>query len=1195
MTQSTSPTENETLTDSTSSVDNVLRSSGASDRPIHFEFDPVLLLQTPHRCVSPTAWVGHIPFAFWLVRAARPRILVELGTHSGNSYCAFCQAVVESNLATACYAIDTWQGDEQAGHYDQQVLRELAEYHDRRYGAFSTLIQSTFDGALGSFSDNTIDILHIDGCHTYDAVKHDFEAWLPKLARSGVVLFHDTNVRQGSFGVWRLWDELRDRYPSFSFSHSHGLGVLAVGSEIPLGVAPLFKARGKQIDDIQNLFGLIGTRLRESTEARLLVEQSAHEIATARSEAASAIQGAAELKQRFQETTAVMQSLESIREVISSLAAREDNLYGQLATGSQIEALEAHVAGLQTEVAAACKQLIELPNEIAASDVIGHEQTRQITETREAVLSVRSSLDTLVTQLAEARSYTQAQAEEIRDAILAQQSEQHTWTAALAELPKVVNSARGAQVEDVATLLNAISAVRSEAAASYERLVADLQQSLQQARAEIDVLRERTKGLVLDTTIAWTRYSDLLGFVNRLASAGGCPDVTALSELIQEGRLEARSARVAVLKKQAASVRVESRSPPLTAEMPTVSPRAVTKRFLHLSLGSRFSAQPSITVVCAAEAAGIQFDDFLESLRSAAFEGGFEVFAQFPEDQNVPGAAVVDIAGGDLVAQVDQIVQNYAQGQFVVLASVTGKLNRQWITELRRVFDQNALAVAACGLVLSEPHRVGWSGAIRTGECDWHLANRDQTDTDYRVLSVDLLDGIVPGFVALAPDIFRELGGLSGGRSSLEAALLDFSVRVAEAGFEIYRAPGVQLTLSAAAYGASGALVQRFASAAASASPSMYRRRPRVLVVDALTPTPDKDAGSVDAFWGMRIFKSLGYEVTFLPMYNIEYAGHYTDTLRTLGINCPIAPQITTPLAFIETNGHEFDLVVIHRVTVAYLLIEHCRRCAPQARLVFHTQDLHFLREERHAAVLKTPEAYAQAQGTRKEELRCIGAADVTIVVSRFEYDLATELVPEANIRLVPIMHPAPGRLAPRRGRDGIIFVGGFGHAPNVDAVTFLLDEVWDRVRSQLPDLTLRIIGSNAPESVLARHDPSRGVEILGFVPDLAPYYMQAIANVAPVRFGAGIKGKVLAALGVGLPTVATSIAAEGMGLNHGSDVLLADDGPDIASAIVRLCQDEELWYQISDQGLLTCHAQFSVDAQVPRWRRILRSLSLPS
>jgi len=191
-----------------------------------------VIFEKPHHIAPPLAWVEHIPFSFFLVEVFMPGLFVELGTHSGNSYNAFCQAVKTLNLATRCFAIDTWKGDAHAGFYDEKVFAGLKEYQDKNYQDFSTLLRMTFDEGIEHFENRSIDLLHIDGHHTYEAVKHDFETWLPKLSDRAVVLFHDTNEKKEDFGVWKLWEELSQKYNSFNFLYGHGLGVLAVGKNI---------------------------------------------------------------------------------------------------------------------------------------------------------------------------------------------------------------------------------------------------------------------------------------------------------------------------------------------------------------------------------------------------------------------------------------------------------------------------------------------------------------------------------------------------------------------------------------------------------------------------------------------------------------------------------------------------------------------------------------------------------------------------------------------------------------------------------------------------------------------------------------------------------------------------------------------------------------------------------------------------
>ncbi len=209
-----------------------------------------------------------MPFAAWLIHTVNPKIFVELGTHSGNSYFSFCQSVKENNLATKCYAVDTWRGDKHAGLYGNEIFDRVDQHNKTHYAQFSRLLRMEFDEALSYFSDGSIELLHIDGLHTYEAVKHDFEAWLPKLAPNAIVLLHDTNVRENEFGVWKLWEALQERYPNhMEFLHSHGLGILQLNeaSTSEQKFAWLNPASFEQ-RQIQNYFSALGAKQLERYE-----------------------------------------------------------------------------------------------------------------------------------------------------------------------------------------------------------------------------------------------------------------------------------------------------------------------------------------------------------------------------------------------------------------------------------------------------------------------------------------------------------------------------------------------------------------------------------------------------------------------------------------------------------------------------------------------------------------------------------------------------------------------------------------------------------------------------------------------------------------------------------------------------------------------------------------------------------------
>lgn len=270
---------------------------------------------------EPSAWLGHVPFALWLVEVLKPGMLVELGTHHGHSYFSFCQAVTLNQLDTKCFGVDSWLGDEHAGEYGEVVFAAVDRLNEKHYSAFSRLLRMTFSEAERYFSDGSIDLLHIDGLHTYDAVREDFETWLPKLSERAVVLLHDTHVRERDFGVWRLWEELSARYPSFGFSHCHGLGVLLVGPRQPKELTEL----AAQWDEprirlfVSSLYARLGRSYE--VESRLREERKRSQALAERLQASEA--ALSELREEFEEAASDHQSALQYLEAEASSAARE--------------------------------------------------------------------------------------------------------------------------------------------------------------------------------------------------------------------------------------------------------------------------------------------------------------------------------------------------------------------------------------------------------------------------------------------------------------------------------------------------------------------------------------------------------------------------------------------------------------------------------------------------------------------------------------------------------------------------------------------------------------------------------------------------------------------------------------------------------------------------------------------------------
>jgi len=228
-----------------------------------------------------TAWAEHAPFASWLIDAARPRTVLELGTHNGFSFFAMAEAARRLGLPTVLTAVDSWLGDDQAGFYSEEVFGEVSAIAERDYPATTRLIRAYFADAADQIDDGSIDVLHIDGRHGYDDVLADYTAYRGKLSERGVVIFHDTHEFQPSFGVHRLWKEVAATAPSFEFHHGHGLGVLAVGSEVPTAVLDFLAEADRDPESVRDTYHRLGIEVAmraEVPELRRIVSQLQAEL-----------------------------------------------------------------------------------------------------------------------------------------------------------------------------------------------------------------------------------------------------------------------------------------------------------------------------------------------------------------------------------------------------------------------------------------------------------------------------------------------------------------------------------------------------------------------------------------------------------------------------------------------------------------------------------------------------------------------------------------------------------------------------------------------------------------------------------------------------------------------------------------------------------------------------------------------------
>jgi GT2 family glycosyltransferase/glycosyltransferase involved in cell wall biosynthesis len=363
----------------------------------------------------------------------------------------------------------------------------------------------------------------------------------------------------------------------------------------------------------------------------------------------------------------------------------------------------------------------------------------------------------------------------------------------------------------------------------------------------------------------------------------------------------------------------------------------------------------------------------------------------------------------------------------------------------------------------------------------------------------------------------------------------------------------------------------------------------RALVCDVTTPRTDRDSGSIDTFQYMRMLQALGYKVVFCP-HDLKHDGRYTEALQKLGVECLYQPYVPSLRSHVEKYGEYYDLVLLQRVHFAAEHVGIVRRKCRNARVLFNTVDLHFIREQRQAETEQSAQLAEQAARTKALEFGIMKQCDATIVISETEGELLRKELPEVNIHAIPYVREVQGSASSFQQRRDLVFIGGFLFDPNVDALKYFADEIWPLIRLKLPEVRLLVVGSGVPPEV-TRIGRIPGIEIVGFVENITPIFNRCRLSIAPLRYGAGIKGKVGTSISHGVPCVATPIAAEGMGLQDRVDVMIGRDPAGFANAVIEAYQDEVLWDELSVNGLRLFEHSYSFARGLERLKALLDSI----
>jgi GT2 family glycosyltransferase len=351
----------------------------------------------------------------------------------------------------------------------------------------------------------------------------------------------------------------------------------------------------------------------------------------------------------------------------------------------------------------------------------------------------------------------------------------------------------------------------------------------------------------------------------------------------------------------------------------------------------------------------------------------------------------------------------------------------------------------------------------------------------------------------------------------------------------------------------------------------------RAFFIDDTVPTPDRDAGSNAAFEHMRVLQALGYKVTFLAADNMARTDPYTAQLQMIGIECQYHPYSWSVEEVFRKSASHPDLVYLHRYSNASKYASMARRYFPKCRIVYNVADLHFLRLERQAGIEPGSIGSAELESQRRGELAAMLNVDCVIVHSPVEAKVLHDADASLNVEIVPwTLRPAPTRI-PFAQRSGMAFLGGFGHPPNADAVRYLVADIVPLLRRRSAGCTTYIVGSNMPEAFSSMQVPD--VVPVGYVPVLASILHTLRCTVAPLRYGAGIKGKVLHSFAHGLPCVMSEIAAEGLELPEDLAWLVAHTPAEFADKIARMQVDEAFNRTLSEAGVAYIEQRWNAGA----------------
>lgn len=1096
----------------------------------------------PNRTSLGSGWAEHAPFAFWLVGAMRPKMFVELGTHHGYSFAAFCQAVSASGIGTKCYAVDTWHGDEHAGFYGDEVYTDLRDHIEGYHSSFARLIRSTFDEALVHFDDGSVDLLHIDGRHFFEDVSHDYTTWFPKLAPNSIVIFHDINVHERNFGVYRLWERLKTEHRHFEFLHGNGLGILGIGDDLPRQLTELFELSGNRVREVQGIYSRLGKSVSDHFE----------------------------LIAREKRLAKVEQT------VLAAEVALNEGSYRESAAQAIIDAAEKQIAVLQKQIEVESADFKQ--ERLAAED--------RAKQGRDRESAAQAVLDAAEKQIAALRKQIEdelADFERAQAQISALKNKLEITSARVLEL-ELKLAAITTELVDVSSLAFRLQSIESS---SIWRASRPLRTIGRRFPTLSKALRRGSKLIWWTVTLQLTNRLRLWWNNRLILSDGLLPISTDISIKTEMSKALASAADGAV----PAAIPVN-----MSAHVDDVRPISVPSTNDPLvSIIISTYGRPDITLNC---------------LRSIADHGSKHSFEVLVVDDAYPGpddmSALDRVDGiklyrnpinlGFLLSCNAAVLRS--KGSYIYMLNNDTELQRRSIDALVDVLEKRPdVGMVGSKLLFPDGRLQEAGGIIWADASGWNYGRGDdplRPEYNYP-REVDYCSG---ASIMIRRDLFESLGGFDAVFAPAYYEDVDFAFKVRESGMKVLYEPASEVIhLEGMSHGtdlSSGvkahqvvnqrSMLERWGSTLEnenySSGQHVIRARDRararklILVIDHYVPEPDRDAGSRSVLNIIESLVSAGWVVKFWP-HNRVHSPRYTDELERQGVEVIDTRWPGDLGSWLRDNGYELDHVLVSRPDVAADTLAPLLRFT-SATLSYYGVDLHFARMRRQGMVENDLNVLKASDAMERSERRLWKFFDRIIYPSEDEAAVVREMAPNSlTYSIVPFFFDNITTCSEPVRDLSILFVAGFAHPPNVDAARYLVETILPALEQKIGPVKVTLAGSNPTEAVKAF--ASQKIIVTGYVTDdeLAEFYKNHRVAVVPLRFGAGVKGKVIQSLSHGLPLVTTSVGAQGIAGLDGI-IPVHDSVTDMVAALALLLTDDDAWIAQSQRQVAFAKLNYS-------------------